>query len=172
MNPDFDISMASRKARPDRVLVTGLLIGLTCGTLRRRPWHRKWIGFRTVIVRKRSWHARQHPEGSPRRRMRHRRSIGEKFAVGVGGSYGRGVMTCRSGQAFDDPGRSNDDRAEGAVGLPARWPGDRLRAPRDERSGADSILSSKVAGWRRSAAAGPKGRTAGASTDWPCRRRF
>src|SRR4026209_1845684 len=25
----------------------------------------------------------------------------KKFAVGVGGSYGRGVMTCRSGQSFD-----------------------------------------------------------------------
>src|SRR5215467_15726092 len=26
-----------------------------------------------------------------------------KFAIGVGGSYGRGVMTCRGGQSFSGP---------------------------------------------------------------------
>src|SRR3954471_16113443 len=27
----------------------------------------------------------------------------KKFAMGVGGSYGRGVMDCRGGQTFDGP---------------------------------------------------------------------
>ena len=27
-----------------------------------------------------------------------------KFAFGIGGSYGRGVMTCRSGKTFMAPG--------------------------------------------------------------------
>src|SRR5262252_8937638 len=26
-----------------------------------------------------------------------------KFAIGIGGSYGRGVMTCRGGEAFQGP---------------------------------------------------------------------
>ena len=92
----------------------------------------------------------------------------KKFAVGVGGSYGRGVMTCRSGQAFDGPwGAPTMIALEGgSVGFQLGGQStDYVLLVTNDR-GADSILSSKIKlGGDASAAAGPKGRTAGASTD-------
>ena len=92
----------------------------------------------------------------------------KKFAVGVGGSYGRGVMTCRGGQAFDGPwGAPAMVILEGgSIGLQLGGQAtDYVLLVMNDR-GADSILSSKVKlGGDASAAAGPKGRTAGASTD-------
>ncbi len=92
----------------------------------------------------------------------------KKFAVGVGGSYGRGVMTCRGGQTFDGPwGAPAMVILEGgSIGLQLGGQAtDFVLLVMNDR-GADSILSSKVKlGGDASAAAGPKGRTAGASTD-------
>lgn len=92
----------------------------------------------------------------------------KKFAVGVGGSYGRGVMECRGGQAFDGPwGAPAMVILEGgSIGLQLGGQAtDYVLLVMNDR-GADSILSSKVKlGGDASAAAGPKGRTAGASTD-------
>lgn len=92
----------------------------------------------------------------------------KKFAVGVGGSYGRGVMTCRSGQSFDGHwGAPTMIALEGgSVGLQLGGQAtDYVLLVMNDR-GADSILASKVKlGGDASAAAGPKGRTAGASTD-------
>ncbi len=92
----------------------------------------------------------------------------KKFAVGVGGSYGRGVMECRSGQAFEGPwGAPAMIILEGgSIGLQLGGQAtDYVLLVMNDR-GADSILSSKVKlGGDASAAAGPKGRTAGASTD-------
>ena len=92
----------------------------------------------------------------------------KKFAVGVGGSYGRGVMTCRGGQAFDGHwGAPTMIALEGgSVGLQLGGQAiDYVLLVMNDR-GADSILGSKVKlGGDASAAAGPKGRTAGASTD-------
>ena len=92
----------------------------------------------------------------------------KKFAVGVGGSYGRGVMTCRGGQAFDGPwGAPAMVVLEGgSIGFQLGGQAtDYVLLVMNDR-GADSILSSKVKlGGDASAAAGPKGRTAGASTD-------
>jgi SH3 domain-containing YSC84-like protein 1 len=92
----------------------------------------------------------------------------KKFAVGVGGSYGRGVMECRGGQAFDGPwGAPAMIILEGgSIGLQLGGQAtDYVLLVMNDR-GADSILSSKVKlGGDASAAAGPKGRTAGASTD-------
>ena len=92
----------------------------------------------------------------------------KKFALGVGGSYGRGVMTCRGGQAFDGPwGAPAMVILEGgSIGLQLGGQAtDYVLLVMNDR-GADSILSSKVKlGGDASAAAGPKGRTAGASTD-------
>lgn len=92
----------------------------------------------------------------------------KKFAVGLGGSYGRGVMTCRGGQAFDGPwGAPAMVILEGgSIGLQLGGQAtDYVLLVMNDR-GADSILSSKVKlGGDASAAAGPKGRTAGASTD-------
>ena len=91
-----------------------------------------------------------------------------KFAIGFGGSYGRGVMTCRSGKEFQrtvertchDGARRRELRP--AVGRP----GDGLCLVGDESARGNSILSSQVKlGGDVAAAAGPKGRNAAASTD-------
>jgi len=92
----------------------------------------------------------------------------KKFALGLGGSYGRGVMTCRAGQSFDGLwGAPTMIALEGgSVGLQLGGQAtDYVLLVMNDR-GADSILGSKVKlGGDASAAAGPKGRTAGASTD-------
>jgi lipid-binding SYLF domain-containing protein len=92
----------------------------------------------------------------------------KKFALGIGGSYGRGAMVCRSGEAFDGPwGAPSMYALEGAnIGLQLGGQAtDYLFLVMNER-GADSLLKSKVKlGADASAAAGPKGRAAGASTD-------
>jgi lipid-binding SYLF domain-containing protein len=92
----------------------------------------------------------------------------KKFAIGVGGSYGRGVITCRTGDAFDGPWSAPAMFAlEGAsIGLQLGGQAtDFVLLVMNDR-GATSVLTSKVKlGADASAAAGPKGRTAGASTD-------
>ena len=91
-----------------------------------------------------------------------------KVAVGVGGSYGRGAMVCRSGKSFD-----------GAWGAPAMYTleggsvGFQLGGEATDLvllvmnpRGVDALLRSKVKlGGNASVAAGPKGRTVEASTD-------
>jgi SH3 domain-containing YSC84-like protein 1 len=91
-----------------------------------------------------------------------------KFAVGIGGSYGRGVMTCRSGKDFKGPWGVPTMMAleGGSAGLQLGGNATDfvllLMTPRS----ASSILSSKVKlGGDVSAAAGPVGRTASADTD-------
>jgi lipid-binding SYLF domain-containing protein len=92
----------------------------------------------------------------------------KKVAIGVGGSYGRGVMTCRGGQTFDGPWAAPAMMIleGGSIGFQLGGQAtDYVLLVMNDR-GADSILSSKVKlGGDASAAAGPKGRTAGASTD-------
>lgn len=92
----------------------------------------------------------------------------KKIAVGVGGSYGRGAMTCRSGEDFTGPWGAPTLMAleGGSIGLQLGGQStDFVLLVMNDR-GATSILSSKVKlGADASAAAGPKGRTAGASTD-------
>lgn len=92
----------------------------------------------------------------------------KKAAFGIGGSYGRGAMSCRSGENFT-----------GAWSAPAMYRleginiGFQLGGEATDfvflimnKRGADSILRSKVKlGGDASAAAGPKGRTATAATD-------
>jgi lipid-binding SYLF domain-containing protein len=92
----------------------------------------------------------------------------KKFAIGIGGSYGRGALVCRSGQNYT-----------GAWGAPAMYAleggniGLQLGGQATDfvllmmnDKGAKSILSSKVKlGADASAAAGPKGRAASAETD-------
>jgi lipid-binding SYLF domain-containing protein len=91
-----------------------------------------------------------------------------KVAMGVGGSYGRGAMVCRSGPAFN-----------GEWGAPAMYAieggsfGLQLGAASTDvvlmvmnKRGVDALLNSKVKlGGEASAAAGPKGRHIEASTD-------
>ncbi|MGH9734468.1 MAG: lipid-binding SYLF domain-containing protein [Candidatus Acidiferrales bacterium] len=91
-----------------------------------------------------------------------------KAAFGFGGSYGRGAMTCRSGDNFTGPwGAPTMMTLEGGsfgfqLGAQAT---DFVLLVMNPR-GASSILNSKVKlGADASAAAGPKGRTAEAATD-------
>lgn len=92
----------------------------------------------------------------------------KKVAIGVGGSYGRGAISCRGGARYDGPwGTPAMFALEGAsigfqIGGQAT---DFVILVMNDR-GASSVLGSKVKlGADASAAAGPKGRTAGASTD-------
>jgi len=92
----------------------------------------------------------------------------KKFAIGIGGSYGRGAIICRSGEKFT-----------GGWGPPAMFAleggniGFQLGGQATDfvllvmnPKGANSVLGSKVKlGADAAAAVGPKGRAAGAQTD-------
>jgi lipid-binding SYLF domain-containing protein len=92
----------------------------------------------------------------------------KKFAIGVGGAFGRGVMVCRTGQHFT-----------GAWGAPAMYAleggnfGFQLGGQATDfvllvmnPRGAESLMSSKIKlGADAAAAAGPKGRDTTAATD-------
>ncbi|MGD0470889.1 MAG: lipid-binding SYLF domain-containing protein [Terriglobales bacterium] len=91
-----------------------------------------------------------------------------KFAIGIGGSYGRGVMTCRGGKEFQGSWGAPTMMAleGGSFGLQLGGQATDfvllLMTPRS----ADNILTSKVKlGGDASAAAGPVGRDASAETD-------
>jgi SH3 domain-containing YSC84-like protein 1 len=91
-----------------------------------------------------------------------------KFAIGFGGSYGRGVMSCRSGKGFTGPWSAPSMMAleGGSFGLQLGGQATDFVLLVMNRRGADSILSSEVKlGGDMAAAAGPVGRSAAASTD-------
>ncbi len=92
----------------------------------------------------------------------------KKLAIGIGGSYGRGVMTCRTGQHFTGPWSAPAMFALEGGNIGFQLGGEAtdfillVMNPR----GATSLLSSKVKlGADAAAAAGPKGRAAAADTD-------
>ena len=91
-----------------------------------------------------------------------------KFAIGIGGSYGRGVMTCRGGSKFQGHWGSPTMIALEGASAGLQLGGNAtdfillLMSPRS----AENILKSKVKlGGDASAAAGPVGRTSSAETD-------
>jgi SH3 domain-containing YSC84-like protein 1 len=91
-----------------------------------------------------------------------------KFAIGIGGSYGRGAMVCRSGEHFTGPWGPPSMMAleGGSVGLQLGGQATDFVLLVMNPRGAKAILSSKVKlGADMAAAAGPKGRDAQASTD-------
>ncbi|HKS66071.1 MAG TPA: lipid-binding SYLF domain-containing protein [Candidatus Acidoferrales bacterium] len=91
-----------------------------------------------------------------------------KAAFGFGGSYGRGAMTCRSGDNFQGPWSAPTMMAleGGSFGFQLGAQATDFVLLVMNGRGASSILSSKVKlGADASAAAGPKGRTAEAATD-------
>jgi SH3 domain-containing YSC84-like protein 1 len=91
-----------------------------------------------------------------------------KFAIGIGGDFGRGAITCRTGQHFTGPWSAPALFAlEGAnIGFQLGGQATDFVLLVMNPKGANSILSSKVKlGADASAAAGPKGRTAAADTD-------
>ena len=91
-----------------------------------------------------------------------------KAAFVIGGSYGRGAMTCRTGEHFTGPWSAPTMMAleGGSIGLQLGGQATDFVLLVMNPRGARAILSSKVKlGADASAAAGPKGRTANASTD-------
>lgn len=91
-----------------------------------------------------------------------------KAAFIVGGSYGRGAMTCRTGEHYTGPWSAPSMMAleGGSVGFQLGGQATDFVLLVMNPRGAHSMLSSKVKlGADASAAAGPKGRTADASTD-------
>ena len=91
-----------------------------------------------------------------------------KFAFGIGGDFGRGAITCRTGEHFT--GRWSTPALfalEGAnIGFQIGGQATDFVLLVMNPKGANSILGSKVKlGADASAAAGPKGRTAAADTD-------
>jgi lipid-binding SYLF domain-containing protein len=91
-----------------------------------------------------------------------------KAAFIIGGSYGRGAMTCRSGDDFQGPWGAPTMMAleGGSFGFQLGGQATDFVLLVMNPRGASSILSSKVKlGADASAAAGPKGRDAEADTD-------
>src|SRR5216683_1840705 len=91
-----------------------------------------------------------------------------KAAFIVGASYGRGVMTCRTGEKFNGPWGAPTMMAleGGSVGFQLGGQATDFVLLVMNPRGAKSILHSKVKlGADASAAAGPKGRDAEAATD-------
>jgi lipid-binding SYLF domain-containing protein len=91
-----------------------------------------------------------------------------KAAFIVGGSFGRGAMTCRTGEHFTGPWGAPTMMAleGGSVGFQLGGQATDFVLLVMNPRGAKAILSSKVKlGANASAAAGPKGRDAEAATD-------
>src|SRR5580658_9500415 len=92
----------------------------------------------------------------------------KKGAFGVGASYGRGIMVCRSGEHYTGPWGSPALYALEGISIGFQLGGqatDFVLLVMNPK-GARSLLSSKVKlGADASAAAGPKGRTAEGATD-------
>ncbi|MGE0405300.1 MAG: lipid-binding SYLF domain-containing protein [Candidatus Korobacteraceae bacterium] len=92
----------------------------------------------------------------------------KKGAIGIGGSFGRGAMTCRSGEKFTGSWSAPAMYALEGFNIGFQLGGqatDFILLVMNPK-GADSLLKSKVKlGADAAAAAGPKGRTATAATD-------
>ncbi|HXW57373.1 MAG TPA: lipid-binding SYLF domain-containing protein [Candidatus Cybelea sp.] len=91
-----------------------------------------------------------------------------KFAIGIGGDFGRGAITCRTGEHFTGPWSAPALFAlEGAnIGFQLGGQATDFVLLVMNPRGANSILVSKVKlGADAAAAAGPKGRDAAADTD-------
>ncbi len=92
----------------------------------------------------------------------------KKFAIGIGGSVGRGAIVCRGGDNFTGAwGAPAMFALEGAnIGLQLGGQATDFILLVMNKKGADSVMSSKVKlGGDAAVAAGPKGRDAGAQTD-------
>ena len=91
-----------------------------------------------------------------------------KIALGIGGSYGRGAMVCRTGATFHGPwgAPAMYSLEGGSFGLQLGGQSTDVVLLVMNHRGAEALLTSKVKlGAEASAAAGPKGRNAAASTD-------
>jgi len=88
----------------------------------------------------------------------------KKAAIGIGGEYGRGYISCRNDGSWSAPGGIRIEG--GSVGIQIGGSGtDLVMLVRDDR-GAEKLLSSQFKiGGDASVAAGPVGRSASAETD-------
>jgi lipid-binding SYLF domain-containing protein len=92
----------------------------------------------------------------------------KKVALGFSGSYGKGALSCRTGENFSGPWSPPAMyRLEGGgFGLQLGGQATDFVLLVMNKKGADSLIKTKVKlGGDASAAAGPKGRTATAATD-------
>lgn len=92
----------------------------------------------------------------------------KKFAIGIGGSYGRGAMSCRGGKTFSGAWSAPALYAlEGAnIGLQLGGQETDFVLLVMNSKGLNSVLKSKIKlGTDAAAAIGPKGRDAEAATD-------
>jgi lipid-binding SYLF domain-containing protein len=92
----------------------------------------------------------------------------KKFAIGIGGSFGRGVMSCRTGEHFTGSWSAPAMYAleGGNIGLQLGGQATDFVLLVMNPRGAESLMSSKVKlGADAAAAAGPKGRDSAAATD-------
>jgi SH3 domain-containing YSC84-like protein 1 len=92
----------------------------------------------------------------------------KKLAIGIGGSYGRGVMTCRSGEHFTGRWSAPAMYAleGGNIGFQLGGQATDFVLLVMNPRGADSLLKTKVKlGADAAAAAGPKGRDVTGATD-------
>src|SRR5436309_4530958 len=88
-----------------------------------------------------------------------------KIAIGFGGSHGKGVATCRTANGWSAPAPLSI--TGGSWGLQIGGQAVDLVMLVMNQKGMDALLSSKFKiGGDASAAAGPVGRSAEASTDW------
>lgn len=88
-----------------------------------------------------------------------------KFAIGIGGNHGKGVATCRTANGWSAPAPITI--TGGSWGLQLGGQAVDLVLLVMNQQGMDHLLSSKFKiGADASAAAGPVGRNAEASTDW------
>ena len=92
----------------------------------------------------------------------------KKLAIGIGGSYGRGVMSCRTGEHYTGPWSAPAMYAleGGNIGFQLGGQATDFVLLVMNPHGARSLLRTKVKlGADAAAAAGPKGRDAAAATD-------
>jgi SH3 domain-containing YSC84-like protein 1 len=92
----------------------------------------------------------------------------KKLAIGIGGSYGRGIMTCRTGVHFTGSWSAPAMYAleGGNIGFQLGGQATDFILLVMNPRGASSLMGSKVKlGADAAAAAGPKGRAASANTD-------
>jgi len=88
----------------------------------------------------------------------------KKAGLGIGGEYGKGVVSCRNGQAWGAPAFLEMEK--GSIGLQIGGEQTDLVLLVMNKTGLDKLLGDKVnLGADMSVAAGPVGRDAAASTD-------
>jgi len=88
----------------------------------------------------------------------------KKAAIGIGGEYGRGYVSCRNDTSWSAPAGIRIEG--GSIGLQIGGSGtDLVMLVRDDRGAAKLLSSQFKVGGDASVAAGPVGRTASAATD-------